>query len=486
MRPFDYPKYMKTKPLTVVLLIYGLICYVAVVARAYQIIRFPYTIDYGESTILYQVKVLFDGAFPYRASAFDSANYFSYTPLFQSLVSLMGSDPVSWLREARILNTISLFLVGAVISKIYVDWKGTAAKAIDWALPFLIWISWYPVFNWTGMGRLDGVALLLQMMGMHFYLHEKNQVRFRFVAMICFLLAVFTKQTAFWIPCSLFLYDLINRKFEKSWITFFVGLVVGFLSLNHFSENTLWGHLFSSNNNNYDIFNMLNSLKYNGIFHLGVLLVAAVGIAKLQWRGRDQLFIVLGLLSLVYVWGMGREGSGSNFLLEFCAVLTWLTMRGLETLNKSWKISTVAAVLIILTCWQNMRFRTYFLHDPGAPTFVTAWSEDVKQSTEIVIDRIKNTEGPVWSDNPALLLFAGRDIEFFPFEYKQAAARGKLDEFFYIRDLEEKKVSLIVLERNKYLPAIPRFSEKILRAIETTYRPSFQNDYYLLIVPQAL
>ncbi|QDK47112.1 hypothetical protein DOM22_19055 [Bdellovibrio sp. ZAP7] len=474
------------KPLTLVILGYGLLCYMAVVARAFQIIRFPYTIDYGESTILYQVKILFDGFFPYRASAFDSANYFSYTPLFQSVVSILGSDPIMWLREARILNTVSLLLTGVLISKFYVDGKSEKATAIDWALPFLLWISWYPVFNWTGMGRLDGVALFFQMMGLFLYLREKNQGSSRFMAMICFFLAIFTKQSALWVPCSLFLYDLINRKFEKSWVVFAVGLITGFMSLNYFSENTLFGHLFSSNNNSYHLSNLLISLKENGLFHLGILLVTAFGVSKLQIRGRDQLVIILGLLSLIYVWGMGREGSGSNFLLEFCVVLTWLTMRGIEALSKSWKWSAVAAILIVATCWQNMRYRTYFLKDPGVPTFVTAWSEEVKQSTEIVIERIKSADGPVWSDNPALLLFAGKDIEFFPFEYKQAVARGKLDEFFFVKDIEDKKVAMIVMERNKYLPTVQRFSDNILKAIETAYRPSYQNDYYLVIVPGKL
>ncbi|WP_413292291.1 hypothetical protein ACLSU7_12890 [Bdellovibrio sp. HCB185ZH] len=474
------------KPLTLVFLGYGLLCYVAVVARAFQIIRFPYTIDYGESTILYQVKILFDGFFPYRATAFDSANYFSYTPFFQSIISLFGSEPIIWLREARILNTIALLLTGALISKFYVDGKSEKASAIDWALPFLLWISWYPVFNWTGMGRLDGLALFFQMAGLILYLRKNNQSSSRFIAMICFLMAVFTKQTALWVPCSLFLYDVIHRKFEKSWIVFVVGLVSGFMSLNYFSENTLWGHLFSSNNNNYDFTSLLIALKENGLFHLGILAVTAFGASKLQLRPRDVLIIILGFFSLIYVWGMGREGSGSNFLLEFCVVLTLLTMRGIEALNKSWVWSFAAAVLIVATCWQNMRYRTYFLNDPGIPVFVTAWSEEVKQSTEIVIERIKNADGPVWSDNPALLLFAGKDIEFFPFEYKQAVSRGKLDEFFFIKDIEEKKVAMIVMERNKYLPTVQRFSDNILKAIENSYRPSYQNDYYLLIVPGKL
>ncbi|QLY25302.1 hypothetical protein [Bdellovibrio sp. KM01] len=477
-------RFKELKPLTIIILVYGLLCYIAVVARAYQIIRFPYTIDYGESTILYQVKILVEGRYPYSKAAADVANYFSYTPIFQSLIGVISTDPIVWLKEARLINTASILLVGALISKIYVDSHRGTAKFTDWALPFLLWFSWYPVFNWTAMGRLDGLALLFQMSGLYYYLQNSSKAKFQ--AMICFLLAIFTKQTALWVPCALFAIDLKNKRMDRSWLSLVVGVVVGFLCLDYFSEHTLWAHLFGSNNNRYEWVFLWDAIKANGVFHLGILVIALVGVWKLKSEGFDLLIIFLGLFALPYVFGMGREGSGSNFLLELCVVLTFLTLRGIAILNKSVLVSFVAGIIVILTCWQNFKYRTYFLNDPGAPVFVTAWSDEVKDATETVIEKIKNTDGPIWAENPSLLIFAGKDVTFFPFEFKQAIARGKLDEFLLVREVEWKNISLIVLDRNPYIPPVSRISEGVLQAIGANYKPIYQNDYFLLTSPQEL
>ncbi|MBO9668366.1 MAG: hypothetical protein J7501_16325, partial [Bdellovibrio sp.] len=197
----------KVKPVTLALLFYAGLCYVAGVIRTYSILRFPYVVEYGESTILYQIRVLFRGIFPYNAHLVEQHNFFSYTPFFQYLVSLSASTPQAWLFNARLLNSLSLFGVGVLISLLYFQWKNEERKPIHFVLPLLLWLSWYPVFNWMALGRLDGLALLMQVLGLYFYLRPTLQNLFKILAMIAFVFAFFTKQSAVWIPASLIIYN---------------------------------------------------------------------------------------------------------------------------------------------------------------------------------------------------------------------------------------------------------------------------------------
>ncbi|WP_413585660.1 hypothetical protein [Bdellovibrio sp. HCB274] len=478
-------KYKLVRPLSAVLFLYGMICYLAAVTRSFQIIRFPFTIDYGESTTIHQIKTLFDGLSPYSQSAADSFNYFSYTPLFPFLASLLGHDPESWLFAARIINTLSLVGVGLLIAKMYYDWQGRDATTWDFALPFILWFSWFPVSNWMGVGRIDGLALLFQVLGLYFYLKPVEKSSSKMLGILCFVLAFYTKQSAVWIPLSLMLWEAtrLNRKDLGGWSLYFAAIVGGLFVLNQFSGGFLWSHLFESNRNEFRIDNLLIALKDNGTFHLGILLVAASGLVKLNLKSSDGLMALLAVTSLIWVVGAGREGSSSNFLLEFSIVVTWFAARGARKLNQSKTISWVATLVVVATCWHNVVVRSYFIKDPGPELFWSNFNSLAKDSTEKVLELVRNSDGPVWSENPSLSLYAGKEIIFWPFEFGQAIARKSMNEDELLKQLADKKVSLVIRESATRIAPVQRLSDKMLQLIGSNYKIIYYDDFYVVYAP---
>ncbi|WP_413576222.1 hypothetical protein ACLVWU_17710 [Bdellovibrio sp. HCB290] len=460
-------------------------CYLAAVSRSFQIIRFPFTIDYGESTTLHQIKVLFDGMNPYTQSAADAFTYFSYTPLFPYLASLFESGPESWLFAARLINTMSLVGVGLIIAKTFYDWQGSKATTWDFALPFLLWFSWFPVSNWLGMGRVDGLALLLQVLGLYLYVKPSKKSVLRLLGIFCFILAFYTKQSAVWIPLSLMLWEAIrfHKKDLGSWAMYLIVIAGGLLILNQVTGGHLWVHLFESNRNEFRIENLLVALKDNGIFHLGILLVAFCGLFKLDLKSSDGLMLLLAVVSLIWVIGAGREGSSSNFLLEFSVVVTWFATRGSRLLNQNKILSWSAAIIVVVTCWHNMEVRSYFIKDPGPELYWSNFNSLAKDSTQNVLEIVKKSDGQVWSENPSLLMFAGKDIIFWPFEFGQAIARKSMNENVLLDQLADKRISLVIKESATRVAPVQRLSDKMLNLLSSNYRVIYSDDFYVVYGP---
>ncbi|WP_413582888.1 hypothetical protein [Bdellovibrio sp. HCB288] len=431
------------------------------------------------------MKTLFSGIFPYSSVAAEHLNYFSYTPLFQYITSLIGQDPEAWLFAARLINTLALVGVGLLLAKINCDWKEGKATAWDFALPFLLWFSWFSVSNWMAMGRVDGLALFLQVLGLFFYLKMTEKSSIKILSLMCFILAFFTKQSAVWIPFTLMLWEAV--RFQKKelgrWTIYFAGIFGGLLVLYYFSGGFVWDHLIKSNQNQFKLSNLIEMLTSNIEFHLGILLVAICGLIKLDLKKTDGLLLMLLASSLIWVVGAGREGSSSNFLLELSVVLTLLVARGETYLNKSLLKSSIAAAIVLITCWPNMKVRSYFIKDPGPNIFWANYTNQAKEETDVVLKYLREAKGPIWSENPALPMFAGKDIEFWPFEIGQSIARGEYSEDLLLQQLKSKSIAMIVRESAVHVVPVQRLSNNVLDLIETQYHIIYQNEFYVVYGP---
>jgi hypothetical protein len=466
------------------LLIYVGLCYLASVIRTFDILRFPYVVEYGEATILSQVKTLFDGDFPYNKHLVEIHNYFSYTPFFQYLTSWMGASPEQWLHSARMLNSLSLFAVGILISAIFYQAKGDEKKPIHLVLPMLVWLSWYPVFNWMGLARLDGLALFFQVFGLYFYLRPSGKSVYQVLAMVSLILAFFSKQSAIWMATALIVNDLYNKKLNLYWLIYIVGICTGVAWLNFKSEGTLWTHLVGSNQNVFSFNLLVENLRANVVFHAGLLLIALCGFYKMQFNRQNILTVTLLIMSIPYVIGIGREGSNVNFLLEISVPLTWLLILGVEKLDKAIAGSVLGVGLITFTMFDNFQFRWNFIK-PKAPQAWSNYSPDAARSIQNLILLIRNNSGEIWSEDISLPIFAGKTPVYFPFEYMQGISRGVIDESVFLEKIKGKKVDFIIVENRAFRPFAKRFTDKMAEAINANYRVQSQDDFFYVYSPNT-
>ncbi len=465
------------------LFIYAGLCFLATVTRTFDILHFPFSAEYGESTILYQVKLLFEGSFPYTKHLTDIHNYFSYTPLFQYIVSRIGTEPIQWLTSARVLNSLCLIAVGFLISLIFYQEKGEHKKSVHLFLTWLVWLSWYPVFNWMGLARLDGLALFFQALGLYFYLRPRHRNFYQVLAMLSLVFAFFSKQSAIWIAVGLVANDLYYKKLNPFWIIYVVGVGTGVAWLNSKSEGTLWMHLVGSNQNVFHLDLLLENLRANAVFHLGLLLIALFGFYKMERTPQNVRMVFLLITSIPYVIGIGREGSNVNFLLELCIPLTWLLMLGAEKLDRS-IAGAVVGVALVFSMSDNLQFRLNFLKsksEQGWSNYSPAAAESIRKLVQIIRDQ----SGEVWSEDISLPIFAGKEPTFFPFEYMQGISRGTIDEGGFLQKIQNKQISLIIVENRAFRPYAKRFTDKMGATIMANYHVQTTDDYFYVYLPNT-
>ena len=466
------------------LLIYVGLCYLAMVVRCYDILHFPYAVEYGEGTILSQVKTLFEGNFPYNKHLLEIHNYFSYTPVFQYLTSWLGSSPEQWLFSARVLNSLSLFAVGVLISVIFYQEKGEKKKPIHFILTLLLWLSWYPVFNWMALARLDGLALFFQVLALYFYLRPTHKNIYQILMVVSLILAFFTKQSAIWVATALMINDIYNRKLNLNWLLYIIGIGAGVVWLNSKSDGTLWTHLVGSNQNVFSFNLLINNLRANVVFHLGLLIMALCGFYKMKLNRQNILTITLLIMAIPYVIGIGREGSNVNFLLEVCIPLTWLVMLGSENLDKSIAGMALGIGLVFFPTSDNLQYRWSFLKPKNEQKW-SNYSPEAQKSIQSLVALIRSEPGEVWSEDISLPIFADKEPVFFPFEYMQGISRGSIDETYFLEKIVNKKVGLIIAENRIHRSFAKRFTDKMGAAIMANYRVQSQDEYFVVYVPNT-
>jgi hypothetical protein len=279
------------------------------------------------------------------------------------------------------------------------------------------------------------------------------------------------------------IYDAFNKKKEWKWLIYLSGVAVGLGGLALFSEGTLWIHLFKSNQNVFSLNLLYENLRANVVFHLGLLVIALCAIPKMKLTSMNLLILILAITCLPYIIGIGREGSSVNFLLEICVVLTWLTVMGAERLDQTRVGSFVGILLILLTLGSSISYRWDFIQ-PKSGAWLN-YSPEAEESIGKVISQIKVADGEVWSEDTSLLLFAGKDIAYFPFEYMQGFSRGSLNEGAYLNRVREKKVDLIVIENPAFRAPAKRFSDKMITEIMANYHITSQDRYFFVYSPNT-
>lgn len=453
--------------------------------RLYYLLQYPFVVDYGESAILHQAKLLFEGVWPYNRDLLSQAIYFSYSPLMQWLLSILADTPVEWLIGARSISAFSFLLSGWVISILIRREFPQSSRAQSFLLPFLVWLSWYPIYVWAGLARLDGLALLLQLLGLYFYLSAKGPSKI--FCSVLWLMALLVKQTAFWIPLSLIIYEILKYKKLKDvrvWASYFLVLSVGVIALYIKSDGTLFQHLIRANSGDYSGAVFLRVFSSFVQFNAGLIVLAVCGLWLVKDLKKSAMLVsVLLLTSFFFTLGLGKEGSNVNFLIEFCVVLTFLVVLALNQRNTSGLLGVVVLVLFMALSLQSLRFQLSLMGSPDALTHADVeYSSKHRLANAEVVERLKAVQGDVWSENYSLNLFANKEVTFFPFEFQQAIKRGDLRESTLVDRVRTKELSAIVIKKHLG-PETSAISSTLRSAIEQEYRVTFQNDDYLYFEP---
>ena len=132
--------------------------------HALVLIRFPFTLDYGEPYLVNQAKIYAEGNFPYLPVDSPPYTVSNYPPFYPAIIAVfvnLFGPAFSYGRAISLVSCLTIsFLLGAMVFCA----SGKRTPAVIAALALL---SFYHVYEWGAYCRVDPLALMIALREMY-------------------------------------------------------------------------------------------------------------------------------------------------------------------------------------------------------------------------------------------------------------------------------------------------------------------------------
>jgi len=461
-------------------LLAGMLAYGAwvFVARAGATLRSPWSGDYGEGCTLAMAQLLAE-----RGNYFpDLTDYpflvANYPPVFLALVALTQKVLGPSLFGPRLLALVATLGILTVLFDTLRFILGARVPAL--ALTALFVMPWF-VTTWAALARVDTTAILLSLAGLSIVLRRGTDAG-AWPALPVFWLAFFTKQNALVAPAAVLL-DLglaRDRRFGRVLAAYALPLVALFGLLALATHGGAWRHLVVyTAASTYEWGRMGESYVQLAVIGGPLLLLAWAGEAlePAPFRKRTGRILLLYFgLNLLAFATIARSGAAQNYFIEPWLATVLLAAWALRCLRQSrpwaqslWPVWLAVAAATAHYAYPSLDRLPHELHHPeNARAFVA-------------LDRlVRDTPGPVLSENLSLLVLNRRPVLLEPFGVTPLVQTGLLRADRLVRDCEAGLFPLVVVERRMW--DIPGFGE----CLERRYEPLADLGWYLALQPRPV
>ncbi len=463
----------------------------------------PFELDYGEG-IVWQQALLIPGDRMYGDINHFPFIVFHYPPLFHLAVRgviALGGDALAAGRGISLLCTlVTGGLAAALAYDVVRSNVPRAAGFTGAAVAGLTVFCYWPIVFWSMLMRVDMMAVALSFLGVWLAARSFRRPWLLYLAVLSFVLAVYTKQTSIAAPLAVLLIGLaVDRRATVK--AYGLGLLLGLIALAALTWTTDGGflrHIVLYNLNRYSIRTAIAMVL--GEWPQSLFLILALGGVVAGWAalagglglkrsvsspGRigqaaaTRLMSVLTLY-LVITTGMiastGKSGAGPNYLIEWMCIwsvligvlvasaLAWSTSDdGLgDASTASGKRTALASLLPVLLLVQVMIMPTQW-YDVGADP------ERDRQLGELVT-QIRDATRPVLSDDMVLLLKAGKQVPWEPAIFAELATNGRWDERLITNMITARAFAFVITQGHSGTPLYDRrFTPAVDRAIGEAY-----------------
>jgi len=449
------------------------------VAHAGATLRSPWSGDYGEGCTLAMAQLLAE-----RGNYFpDLTDYpffvANYPPAFLSVVALTQEVLGPSLFVPRLIALVATLGLLAVLFDT-LRWMLEAwAPALAFTVLFVM--PWF-VTTWAALARVDTTAFLLSLAGLSIVL-RRGPGAGAWPALPLFWLAFFTKQNALLAPAAVLL-DLglaRDRRFGRVLAAYALPLVALFSLLVLATHGSAWWHLVVyTAASTYEWGRMGESYVQLAVIGGPLLLLAWAGeaLAPAAFRKRTGRILLLYFgLNLAGLATIAKAGAAQNYFIEpwLAAVLlaAWalrcLLRQGGPWLRSAWPACLAVAAATANYAYPSLDRLPHELHHPeNARAFVA-------------LDRlVRDTPGPVLSENLSVLVLARRRVLLEPFGVKLLAENGLFRPDRLVRDCEAGLFPLVVVEHRMW--EIPGFGE----CLERRYEPLANIGPFLALRPRPV
>jgi hypothetical protein len=471
--------------------------------HAWQMIAFPYQLDYGEGPILQLALRVARGqslypplnaGYPYAIA--------SYLPFYYLLAALGAWITGPSFLGGRLISCLAALVV-AVIAILMV-WDKTKNRFAAYATGGIILAI--PVFLvWATLMRIDMVALACSIAG--FYLFTRGR---RLAGISLFALAVFTRWTNIAGIFAAFVGLLLERRWKAAvaWAVAQAGLILALIfgamlvTRGGMYEQLRW-HTSTSLGKQWSwaqVLLLLSIAGRNWPVYFAASLVGAIWCAA---RAPHRTLVIYFLGACAIYLTSGRVGSTFNYFLEPLAVGTMAAGVFLGEVTGQAGTGGQSPALP-----HDKRWRPLVLGMAGALALQMVWTdrhlpytisllrpEASGSAGRRVVELIREAPGMVICEDVGLIELAGKEPSIDPFEFTQLSRAGAIDPRQVYRDVREGKFPLIIFRFDakqvagnqvSYAYLFDRFPMEIVAAVLERYELQEKLRPYYVYAPKRI
>lgn len=500
-----------------VVVLAGLVLLLSSFARyfvyAMSALRSPHQRDYGEGIVWEQLRMMFEGKAYGPIDGFP-AIVFHYPPLYyatvQGLTSASGWDALMCGRIVSFGATLASALLIATMGAAIVQSAGKRSAAIAGAFAGLSAISLPLIEKWALVMRVDMLAIALGLAGMWFALRSVSRSREVYLASLCFVAAMFTKQTSVAAPAAAFA-TLLLIKPKTAWIG--IGACAGLgsvalLALVFSTRGGILDHLISYNINRFDPGNLW-LVPAPIIGHILFFAVVVFGTTQslmerlpsygggfgqkrrqLQETPQDAalLMALLYLLAKTLMIAMiAKSGANVNYLAEWmlaCAIFiapaaVVVATKAVESATGS-HLSPIRFLVPVALGIPAVANAALIGRPSASPAERRLAQDEYAQLSAM----IREAQKPVISDDMVILLLNRKEVVWEPAIFAELASTGNWDERPLLTRIRAQRFSFFITEGGSETREFQaRYTTAVAVAMARAYPDTCLLSKYLIHLP---
>lgn len=433
--------------LVVSLIYYGIAVHKAVI--------YPFGIDPGEGNIWQQLREIAAGGGFGPINGFPAIG-FEYPPVYHFFVAVFsGVTGLDQLAAGRLLSVISTFamswVIAAIVARMTREEGGSGRSAwICGTIAALMIFTLVPVLHWSRFMRVDMLALFFSFAGFYFGTRALVQPRAIHLAALCFVAAIFTKQTSIAAPVAVFGLLLVLRP-RIAWPGIATGIVTSFAALAYLcwrTDNGFLEHILFNNVNRMDYSRLLQVPSIIG-FHSLYFCVAMIGaVTYVQGRlpdyrncrgviavrnriasstGDSQHLMVFGyfLLTSIMLVTYAKLGATYNYFIEWLCVVTVIAGLSLRIAADYVTGSDRKSASFILMIFFPVAIAVQACILSKTPQDEKNWGAAQTAELNRLSQLVRAADRPVISDEMVLLIKSGKPVVWEPSIFAELASLGR-------------------------------------------------------------
>lgn len=328
----------------------------------------------------------------------------------------------------------------------------------------------YWVWRWEGRAGMQGAGRTF-----------KTDWRLG-LAVLSFLLALYTKHSLFFAPVAACLVLFLNDRRTAALFALVLGgaggLIFALLELL-----TQGGWSFGILALNATVWTPRVFVPLVQSFVTTYLILLGLGIWGWWARVRVKKWGVLEIYALASLFSIalaGREGAWENYFLEPIAMACVFAGFALASLSRMPRWNRVLPVLLLVQLtlfWSE--------HDPR---IAQRLFDDVRVGNERVGALVRNAQGMVIAEDMGLLWTNGKPVEYYSFVYSTLARAGRYDQQWERENLRAGNFPLVILNRStrQDVDRYGNFTRAFVSALDFGYQVASEDARYVVYEPAPL